>query len=213
MKTGWKKGTLFVMTALLAGSLLLAAGCRSSIELALLEKEQRATPVLLELSELHSDAEGFHYPGFSWGGTFTDFQKVTNGAITAEEGISETGQLYEAGDMHRLVLERQNDSASVEMGDGELITSISLRFEKGASETTFGTFAESVKSELIRLYGEPQETVSHQETISSATYQLDTFVWKKRVGDKVTEIQFGLATLPGATDPSFAALGVDWYAE
>lgn len=218
IKSGIKlKVKTAVFAALVSALALLGAGCkiftRSQIELALLEKDARAKATPLEISSLYSAEEGYHYPGFAWGGTFKDFQEATNYAITdMEEGMTDTDTVFPAGDLHHTILGRANDSANVGCRDEDVISFVSMMFERDEVRA-FQEFSANVEQALLDEFGTPTEETTRSETISGTTYQYKTLYWRKTIGTRTTELQWGTATIPGSALPAYAALGVAWYEE
>ena len=193
-----------------AGALLLSsAGCRSMIELARMDEAARKTATTLDLAQLVSQKEGYHFPGFSWGGGFGDFQRSLNYPVTEFEGYTDREEVYTADYLRKIVFGRENISASIGLMD-DVVTFVSLRFDNTDAADPLDQYDARLFAELVRLFGQPAETVTSNETVNDMTYQMKTTVWEMEVNGRLTSLQWGTATLPATTVPAFASLGVSW---
>ena len=210
-KNGMRKAGIAVLAALL---MLSFCGCRSMIELALMDKEQRNQATQLDLKDLYSAAEGFHYPGFSWGEDFAAFQRATDFSVTDMEGYTDTDTVYTASDLHHMILDRRNDAAQVGCRDKDKVSFVSMSFDRGEDDAeVFAAFSAQLATELKALYGEPDQVLDHTEDVNGAQYIYKTMIWQKTAGGKITELQYGTATMPGTDVPNFVSIGVDWLPE
>lgn len=189
---------------------MTATGCRSMIELALMDKASRSEATELRIADLFSADEGFHYPGFSWGSDFAAFQRLTNFSVTDLEGYTETETIYTAGDLHHFMLDKENSTANIGLRKDDEVAFVSLHFEKGEESKELDEFTAKVTETLNTLFGEPDEILTHSEEVNQNLYNIETRIWRYSVGDRITELQWGTATLPGTTVPGFVSLGVDW---
>ena len=208
-RTGLKAG----LAVMIAASLLLGTGCRSMIELAMMEKASKLEPRPMEIEEFYSEAEGYHFPGFHWGENFTAFQRATNFSVTDMEGYTEEETVYTASELKISLLGRVNDAASVGCRGEDLVAFVSLNYEKGTDADGFDAFAKSLRESLISKFGEPTETLEHNEDVDGKLYNYRTDFWRKLVGEKMTELQLGTATLPGSSSPNYLSIGVDFQTE
>ena len=200
-----------VFVCLIAGLLVIfGTGCRSMIELAKMEQAARLEPKPMELSSFYSEEEGFHYPGFNWGDGFSEFQRVTDFSVTDMEGYTELETVYTASELRLLILERVNDEASIGCRDKDEVAFVSINFSKDSDPDTFPAFCEQIEKKLTELFGASAETIAHNEEVDGKLYNFRTEVWQKTVGGKITEFQFGTATLPGSATPNFLSIGVNW---
>ena len=62
-----------LFAAVLALGVLSGAGCRSMIEMRLMNEAERSIPKPLTLSELYTEQGGYCFPGFTWGQNFSEF--------------------------------------------------------------------------------------------------------------------------------------------
>ncbi len=202
-----------LFAAVIALGVLSGAGCRSMIEMRLMNEAERSVPKPLTLSELYTEQGGYCFPGFTWGQNFSDFQRLTDFAVTDLEGYTENGEtVYTAGDLHRTIFGRENDSGNVGILDDEIVDFVSIGFQtpETPDENTLSIaeLSSKMQEELVRLFREPDETVTHSDTVNNVVYTMRTSFWRKEVNGRVTELQWGTATAAGMEDPSFASLGV-----
>ena len=210
-----KRHILKAGLAVIAVMLLLAGtGCRSMIELAKMEQAARLEPKPMKVEEFCSEAEGYHYPGFRWGDDFSAFQRATDFSVTDMEGYTEEETVYTASELKVALLDRVNDAAAVGCRGKDLVAFVSLNYEKKANESEeFDTFAKALREQLVQAFGEPVETLEHNEEVNGKLYNYKTEFWRKLVGEKLTELQLGTATLPGSSSPNYLSIGVNFRTE
>lgn len=180
------------------------------IELARLDKKAALTPKPMAVTDLYSEAEGYHFPGFQWGGDFTAFQKATDYSVTDMEGYTEEETVYTAGGLKRSFFDVANDTASIGCRGKDEVAFVSLNFSKGVDADAFASFAEQLKAAAREAFGAPDEVISHNEEVDGKLYNYETSFWRKTVDGKITELQLGTATLPGSSSPNYLSLGVDY---
>lgn len=213
MKYGNKqKFIALLFSALLLAAVLGFSACSSKGPYAesVSADEESSRVRDLNLKEVFSETEGYHFPGFSWGGNFEKFQTDTNYPVTDFVSyLEDGGRVYEAGHLHFELCGRVNDDGEVKTDYQEKVVSVSIAFREGSKntvdeETLFTNYLQTLQKEL------GQET-RYEETvldIPSAHYRLCTYYWEYTISDgTVTRLQWSKATLGGAEKPEYVCLG------
>ena len=212
-----KRRIAAMITAALFLSAALLSGCRSMIELRLLDEAERSVPVEMSIDDFYSEKDGYHFPGLSWGSDFKAFQQATNFSVKEIEGYTDNGEsVYTAG-LHYIVLDRENDGGNVGCkGKQDVVSFVSMSFQEDPDtvETpTLNAYYEKLIGKLEETYGKADEFAEHTEIIDNASYQYASSFWRKAIGEQITELQISRVTPTGATEASIVSIGFAWYEE
>lgn len=208
-----KKGIVLIALAVV---LAAVPGCKSTLAEGIALAKARSQVYELKLSDCFSEADGYHYPGISWGANFEAVQNATNQAINAVYGYDASGMVvYKAAYLKTLLLGRKNNEATVSFTEDGRCYMVSVMFsneEKGAKDISQSELFEQYLEKLKEAFGEPTETengkIGEEEgQAADAT----SYIWKYTTPDgKMTEIQWGQAFLSYAEEPDYVTLGMVW---
>ena len=178
------------------------AGCKSMIKEAADEASRRAEAQPIALKDMYSEAGGYHFPGYQWGDSFAEFQKVANYPISNIAGYGEDCTYYDAEGWHILLGDYVNDSATVGMDDSEYIRMISFEFAGGngsISATGFDGFAAVIEANLGTA---TEVTEKDGEDQNGTKFTYKTYFWRATLENGLeTSLQWGSATIKGTRTP------------
>lgn len=200
-KLNGRKAVAGIVSIMLALSMLLSTGCKSPIQRAAEEQEERRKPKLIDYQQCYSEEKGYHYPGFYWGDSFGAFQKAADYPISELSGYSaDNGTLYDAKDWRFQFGDFSNDSASVAADDEQRIRMIIFGIENNEISKEY---FESYKDVLAGAFSvEPVKEERDEET-EAGTFHYETYYFRKTLADKKeTSIQWAMATKKGFEAPS-----------
>ncbi|MBR4767936.1 MAG: hypothetical protein IK088_03065 [Lachnospiraceae bacterium] len=199
-----------------AAAALLFTGCRSLIEMRVLEERERLIAYELDLGACFSEGEGYHYPNVPWGQNFTDFQRATNSAVTDVEGYTEDGKtIFTAGDLHVMLLGRRNDAANMATKENDVVSFVSISFSPSDDPNVMkiDQLFTDYKKVLTDKFGEPTGLAERDETANGVTYLYETYYWDAEADGKKTELQWSSARVSGSESLRFVAIGFVWLDE
>lgn len=205
-----------IILSILASSVVLFTGCRSLIEMRVLEEQERLIAYELDLKECYSEAEGYHFPHVTWGQNFADFQRATNTAVTDVEGYAETGEtIFTCGDLHIMLNGRRNDGANMATKENDVVSFVSISFtpSKNPDDLPLQQLFDDYKATLTETFGAPDDRAERTETVGEISYQYETYYWRAKAGDKDTELQWSTARVSGSDVVRIVALGFVWPEE
>lgn len=200
---------VFLVPVFLAGNF---CGCKSTIGPAIEEAKKQAEVRELNLDEMFSEANGFHFPGYNWGDEFAQFQKAADYPITGIAGYSEDGTYYDCAKWHVKLGELENDGATVATDEEERVQLVMFEFADSARPVTTEIF-KSFAEEIGRHFDVQPELKERNEATDEGSYRYVTYYWRYTLPDgKETSLQWAAAYVQGVTNPMAATFSLSYIA-
>ncbi len=162
-----RKPAAVLMLVILTLSLL--AGCMSPLGRALEREKHLAQADELDLDEILSDSEGYHFPGLTWNMTIKEIREATGAPLNAVQGYSEAGEVIYTGDgMLKRLLDCKNDETCVTVDQDGVGFMVSLVYMNSADKPvtrpmTLEELFNQYKEKLKEKFGEPEEKEAERD--------------------------------------------------
>ena len=166
MKNMRKPAALLMMVIL---TLSMLAGCMSPLGRALEREKHLAQADELDLDEILSDSEGYHFPGLTWNMTIKEIREATGAPLNAVQGYSEAGEVIYTGDgMLKRLLDCKNDETCVTVDQDGVGFMVSLVYMNSADKPvtrpmTLEELFNQYKEKLKEKFGEPEEKEAERD--------------------------------------------------
>ena len=162
-----RKPAAVLMLVILTLSLL--AGCMSPLGRALEREKHLAQADELDLDEILSESEGYHFPGLTWNMTIKEIREATGAPLNAVQGYSEAGEVIYTGDgMLKRLLDCKNDETCVTVDQDGVGFMVSLVYMNSAEKPvtrpmTLEELFNQYKEKLKEKFGEPEEKEAERD--------------------------------------------------
>ena len=178
MKNMRKPAALLMMVIL---TLSMLAGCMSPLGRALEREKHLAQADELDLDEILSDSEGYHFPGLTWNMTIKEIREATGAPLNAVQGYSEAGEVIYTGDgMLKRLLDCKNDETCVTVDQDGVGFMVSLVYMNSADkpvtrpmtlEELFNQYKEKLKEKFSDIQSSSEITVESANQIKEIIHQ------------------------------------------
>ncbi|MBR0087995.1 MAG: hypothetical protein IJL98_09690 [Lachnospiraceae bacterium] len=208
-----KAAVLFTVLLLL----LSFTGCMSPLAKSM-ELERKLNQVTeLDLDQIFSEEEGFHYPGVSWGRSIKEVREIVGAPLDNVAGYAENGDIIYSGLGFKVsllnVTDDQTTAAVTHEGLCYMISLMYMDDENTVREMKLKDLYDQVKEKLTERFGEAEETKGTHSVGNVATTTVIVDWSHTDKNGRTTHLQMATAQLAGSQEPSFFSLGFVWDLE
>ncbi len=208
------KKKLAVLAAVLMAVCSLS-GCRSTLRAALDAQADQEAYKEIDLDQVYSEEDGYHYPGILWGYSVKESQPAVNYAIDDVSAYGSSAEsLFDMEKVHLAINGRKNSTATLAATSDSITYLVSASFNKedlAEGDMSQSELFASYYEILVNKFGEPTETVDEDKKIDSTTMHYTSYAWRAVLADgKETEMQFGAAYKVNDDEPEYITFGFVW---
>ena len=206
-----RKPAALLMLAILTLSML--TGCMSPLGRALEREKQLAQADELDLDEILSDSEGYHFPGLTWNMTIKEIREATGAPLNAVQGYSEAGEVIYTGDgMLKKLLDCKNDETCVTVDQDGVGFMVSLVYVNSEDKVvtrpmTLEELFNQYKEKLKEKFGEPEEKEAERD-VNGVTTSSRTAEWTYTTAQGMTtHLQLAAVYVSTEEQTNYISLG------
>ena len=197
--------------------ILALSGCMSPLARSI-ELERKLNRVTeLDLEQVFSEEEGFHYPGISWGSTIQEVRDITGAPLDNIVGYAENGDIVYSGLGFKVsllnVTDDQTTAGVTHEGQCYMISLIYMNDENTVRDVKLKDLYDRVRAQLTERFGEGTETKDTHPVSNVATTTITSDWSHTDKNGRTTHLQLGTAQVAGTDEPGFFSLGFVWDIE
>lgn len=194
-------------------TLMFLTGCKSHLRPTLEDEWAKANVQEFDFTSCFDEAEGFHYPGVSWGMNVVEVNEATHHGLGDVTGYNESMTVYSSDGVNIMVDGRKNDQATAAFyGDTCYMVSVLYSDEDPLfAEVKQSEFYDMLYKKVTELYGEPDNTEETETNDNNTVVIYTTSHWIYETPDgKTTEMQLANSRVSYQEEPSKISFGFVW---